>query len=173
MAKRNVSDMKAGSPGGKKLFPIGKTIVKVTWAEHSTSRTGNDRLTLTYEGQVGDAAKQKIRDDLYYDLAQAEWKTKLVTESLGVSEFDPDDPKDLLKTFVNKEMVITVAEDEYTNKEGDVTVGRKITSYESLDPKVAAKQRAEREKRFGSGGGTRADRSASATESGSDDETPF
>lgn len=176
MAKRSVSEMKkSAAPGGRKLFPVGKTMVRVSWAEKSVSATGNERITLTYEGQVGDAKGQKIRDDLYYDLAQAQWKVALVTESLGVSEFDPDDPKDLIATFVGKEMAITVGEDEYTNREGDLTIGRKITSYESLDAKVAAKQREERNKRLG-GGSSRADRAAPATSdtaTGASEEIPF
>ena len=172
MAKVNVNEMKKGSaPGGRKLFPVGKTLVKVTWAEKTVSGTGNERLTLTYEGQVGEAKGQKIRDDLYYGLSQAQWKVALVTESLGVTEFDPDDAKDLISTFVGKEMAITIAEDEYTNRDGDAAIGRKITTYESLDAKVSAKQRADREKRFGSSsGGSRADRSSSE---GGDAEIPF
>lgn len=173
MAKRSVSDMKKTAPvGGRKLFPTGKTLVSVSWAEKTVSGTGNERLTLTYEGQVGDAKGQKIRDDLYYDLPQSQWKVALVTESLGVSEFDPDDPKDLINSFVGKEMTITVSEDEYTDRDGEARMGRKITAYESLDAKVAAKQRDERNKRLG--GSSRADRSAaSAPTTESDAEIPF
>ena len=173
MAKRSVSDMKKTAPvGGRKLFPTGKTLVRVSWAEKTVSGTGNERLTLTYEGQVGEAKGQKIRDDLYYDLPQSQWKVALVTESLGVSEFDPDDPKDLINSFVGKEMTITVSEDEYTDRDGEARIGRKITAYESLDAKVAAKQREERNKRLG--GSSRADRSAtSAPTAESDTEIPF
>ena len=182
MAKRNVNDIKkTATPGGKKLFPVGKTLVKVTWAEKSVSGTGNERITLTYEGQTNDSKGQKIRDDLYYDLAQVQWKVAAVTESLGVIEFDPDDAKDLLNTFVGKEMAITVVEDEYTNRDGDATIGRKISTYDSLDATVAAKQRAERAKRFGnSSGASRADRAAEPAgttegegEGATDGEVPF
>ena len=175
MAKRSVSDMKKQAPvGGRKLFPTGKTLIRVSWAEKTVSGTGNERITLTYEGQVGESKGQKIRDDLYYDLGQAQWKVALVTESLGVAEFDPDDPKDLISTFVGKEMAITVSEDDYTDRDGEARIGRKISSYESLDAKVAAKQREERNKRLG--GSSRADRaSASAAPSAgeSSEEIPF
>ena len=172
MGKISTQNLKKGAaPGGRKLFPVGKTLVKVTWAEKTVSATGNERLTLTYEGQTGEAKGQKIRDDLYFGLAQSQWKVALVTESLGVSEFDPDDAKDLINTFAGKEMAITVVEDEYTNRDGDTVMGRKISSYDSLDAKVAAAQREERNKRFGSGGGgSRSDR---AQDSGSDADVPF
>ncbi len=175
MAKVSVNDLKKGSaPGGRKLFPVGKTLVRVSWAEKTVSGTGNERLTLTYEGLVGDAKGQKIRDDLYYALSQSQWKVALVTESLGVSEFDPDEPKDLIASFVGKEMTITVSEDEYTDRDGEARIGRKITSYESLDAKVAAKQREERNKRLGgSSGSSRADRSSASASSSSNEEIPF
>jgi hypothetical protein len=171
MAKVSTADLKkSAAPGGRKLFPTGKTLVKVTFAERTLSSTGNERLTLTYEGQVGDAQGMKIRDDLYYTLAQSNWKVALVTESLGVSEFDPDDAEGLLHTFVGKKMMITVAADEYTSRDGDARIGRKISSYESLDAKVAAAQREERNKRIG-GGSSRSDRSGPSTSG--NEEIPF
>ena len=150
MGKIQTSNLNKGAaPGGKKLFPTGKTLVKVTFAERSVSKTGNERLTLTYEGTVGDSQGMKIRDDFYYNIPAAQWKTALVTESLGVDEFDTDDAESLLKTFVGKKMMIVVSEDEYTSAEGDTRMGRKISGYESLVPAVANAQREERAKRFG------------------------
>ena len=177
MGKIQTSNLSKGAaPGGKKLFPTGKTLVKVTFAERSLSKTGNERLTLTYEGTVGDSQGMKIRDDFYYNIPAAQWKTALVTQSLGVDEFDPDNAEDLLKTFVGKKMMIVVSEDEYTSAEGDTRMGRKISGYESLVPAVANAQREERAKRFGTGSvaststntgtSSRADRA-------SDDEIPF
>lgn len=170
MAKVSTSSLNKGAaPGGKKLFPTGKTLVKVTFAERTVSKTGNERLTLTYEGTVGDSQGMKTRDDFYYNVPAAEWKTALVTESLGVTEFDPDDAEDLLKTFVGKKMMIVVSEDEYTSADGDVRMGRKISGYESLVPAVANAQREERAKRFGNAGST----STSSRADRASDDVPF
>ena len=172
MGKIQTSNLNKGAaPGGKKLFPTGKTLVKVTFAERSVSKTGNERLTLTYEGTVGDSQGMKTRDDFYYNIPAAQWKTALVTQSLGVDEFDPDDAEDLLKTFVGKKMMIVVSEDEYTSAEGDTRMGRKISGYESLVPAVANAQREERAKRFGTS--APASSTSSRADRASDDEIPF
>jgi hypothetical protein len=175
MAKVQTSNLNKGAaPGGKKLFPTGKTLVKVTFAERTVSRTGNERLTLTYEGTVGDSQGMKTRDDFYYNVPAAEWKTALVTQSLGVDEFDPDNAEDLLKTFVGKKMMIVVSEDEYTRADGDVRMGRKISGYESLVPAVANAQREERAKRFGNAGsGAANSASTSSRADRASDDVPF
>jgi len=128
----------------RRLFPTGPSLVEVAWAEKTVSNNGKERLTFRLKAVAGSHTDENITVDCYLT-PDAAWKLASLSLSCGVTEkFDPDNQSDLLKLFVGKQMKITVAPDLYTNRDGMEVMGRKISTFQSLDPEVARKQMAER-----------------------------
>ena len=136
------------APTTRELFPTGPSLVEVKWVEKQLSTTGKEKLAFRLIAVAGSHTGQQIIEDCYLTDA-ASWRLATFAKSCGVNEeFDVNDPSGLLTTFVGKQMKITVNADEYKNRDGQMVVGRKISSYESLDPDVAKEQQAERNARI-------------------------
>ena len=157
----------------RELLPAGPYMVSIKWAEKTVSNKGTPRITFTYEVVAGDHKGKTVREDAYLTEGSI-WKVQTLAKAAGVKKaFDPDNNRELIDTFVGKQLKIVLSVDD---SRPDGQEDRKISAFESLDPEIKRVMDAERKARFG--GNTGGNASASSTRTGpiaveSDDEVPF
>lgn len=135
------------------LLPTGSYLVEIDWAERTLSNRGSPRVTFKFKITNGPHAGRTFREDIY-TTPNAIWKLKLLARAVALPAGTPlKSPKDLLDAFQGKQLKIVLSKDEYTDNEGAKREARKISVFESLDPKVRAEMDAERKARLGGGGG--------------------
>lgn len=134
------------------LLPTGSYLVEIDWAERTLSNRGTQRVTFKFKITNGPNAGRTFREDIY-TTPNAIWKLKLLARAVALPAGTPlKSPKDLLDAFQGKQLKIVLSKDEYTDNEGAKREARKISVFESLDPKVRAEMDAERKARLGGGG---------------------
>jgi len=159
----------------RELLAVGPYLVSIKWAEKSISNKGTPRITFTYEVVAGDHKGKTHREDAYLTEG-SKWKVQTLAKAAGVKKaFDPDNNRELLDTFLGKQLKIVLALDD---SRPDGQEDRKISAFESLDPEIKKVMDAERKARFGGSGGATATAAAPRTgviavESESEDEVPF
>lgn len=158
----------------RELLPIGPYLTSIKWAEKTISNKGTPRITFTYEVIAGDHKGKTHREDAYLTEGSI-WKVQTLAKAAGVKKaFDPDNNRELIDTFVGKQLKIVLALDD---SRPDGQEDRKISAFESLDPEIKRVMDAERKARFG--GNTGAVASAPSTRTGpisvetDDDGLPF
>jgi len=150
-------------------------MVSIKWAEKTHSNKGTPRITFTYDVIAGDHKGKTHREDAYLTEG-SKWKVQTLAKAAGVKKaFDPDNNRELLDTFLGKQLKIVLALDD---SRPDGQEDRKISAFESLDPEIKKVMDAERKARFGGSGGTNTAAAAPRTgviavESESEDEVPF
>lgn len=159
----------------RELLAAGPYMVSIKWAEKTLSNKGTPRITFTYEVVAGDHKGKTHREDAYLT-AGSMWKVQTLAKAAGVKKaFDPDNNRELLDTFIGKQLKIVLALDD---SRPDGQEDRKISAFESLDPEIKRVMDAERKARFGGSGGTTTAAAAPRTgviavENESEDEVPF
>jgi len=154
------------------LLAVGPYMVSIKWAEKTLSNKGTPRITFTYEVVAGDHKGKTHREDAYLTEGSI-WKVQTLAKAAGVKKaFDPDNNRELIDTFVGKQLKIVLSVDD---SRPDGQEDRKISAFESLDPEIKRVMDAERKARLGGGSATA---SASSTRTGpiavgTDDEIPF
>lgn len=157
----------------RELLPAGPYMVSIKWAEKTVSNKGTPRITFTYEVIAGDHKGKTHREDAYLTEGSI-WKVQTLAKAAGVKKaFDPDNARDLIDSFVGKQLKIVLSVDD---SRPDGQEDRKISAFDSFDPEVKKAMDAERKARFGGSAGGNA--SASSTRTGpiavdSEDEIPF
>ena len=157
----------------RELLPAGPYMVSIKWAEKTVSNKGTPRITFTYEVVAGDHKGKSIQEDAYLTEG-SKWKVQTLAKAAGVKKaFDPDNNRELIDTFVGKQLKIVLSKDD---SRPDGQEDRKISAFESLDPEIKRVMDAERKARLG--GGSSVGTSASSTRTGpisveTDDEVPF
>lgn len=135
------------------LLPTGSYLVEIDWAERTLSNRGTQRVTFKFKITSGVNEGRTFREDIY-TTPNAIWKLKLLARAVALPPGTPlKTPKDLLDAFQGKQLKVVLSKDEYTDAEGAKREARKISVFESLDPKVRAEMDAERKARLGGGGG--------------------
>lgn len=159
----------------RELLPAGPYMMSIKWAEKSLSNKGTPRITFTYEVIAGDHKGKTHREDAYLTEGSI-WKVQTLAKAAGVKKaFDPDIARDLIDTFVGKQLKIVLSVDD---SRPDGQEDRKISAFESLDPEIKKVMDAERKARFGGSGGATVTSTAArvgvvSVESQSEDEVPF
>ena len=160
----------AASPRkARELLPPGPYMVSVKWAEKTQSNKGTPRITFTYEVVAGDHKGKTYREDAYLTEGSI-WKVQTLAKAAGIKKaFDPDNNRELIDTFVGKQLKLVLSVDD---SRPDGQDDRKISAFESLDPEIKRVMDAERKARFGGNTNTSSTRTGPIPVE-SDDEVPF
>lgn len=140
----------------RKLLPTGKYLCAVQWVEKSmAAKSGKARLRWEFNILVGENKGKSIYDDTYLT-EESLWRVENLVEALGFPEgfeFDPDEPEELLNTFVGKKVKIRLDKEEYVAQvgpnAGKTVENRKVGTFDAIDPEVAQRLAAKRRARFG------------------------
>lgn len=140
----------------RKLLPTGKYLCAVQWVEKSmAAKSGKARLRWEFSILVGEHKGKSIYDDTYLT-EESLWRVENLVEALGFPEgfeFDPDEPEELLNTFVGKKVKIRLDKEEYVAQagpnSGKTVEQRRVGTYDAIDPEVAQRLAAKRRARFG------------------------
>ena len=133
------------------LFPLGLHLVSVSMIDKDISSTGKEYVTITFNGVAGKGEGKSIRERCFFT-EKTKFRYEEIRLCLGIDGLTDDASEnlsDLIKAFAGKEMKVMVGSDSFIGRtDGVEREARKITFYESLDPKVTKMVRARRENRI-------------------------